>query len=94
MADGVVSFGHSGLEARANRIYKTAPCYSVGENVAYTYLIDDPLQVSLKLWLQSPHHYENIVGDYKETGIGIAYDKEGRCYITQLFSKRRNHGFK
>jgi uncharacterized protein YkwD len=89
MANGTVAFGHSGLETRANCIFKIAPCHSVGENVAYTYLVDDPLQVSLKLWIQSPDHYKNIIGDYKETGIGIAYDPEGRCYITQMFSKRR-----
>ena len=90
MADKTVDFGHAGLDERANRIFKIAPCYSIGENVAYTYLVDDPLQVSLKLWIKSPHHYENIIGDYTETGIGIAYDVDGRCYITQLFSKRRN----
>lgn len=89
MADNVVEFGHDGFESRANRIQKTANCYSVGENVAYCYLIDDPLQTSLQMWMESPHHCENILGDYKETGMGIAYDNEGRCYITQMFAKRR-----
>lgn len=90
MADGAVDFGHSGFEARANAIQKTASCHSVGENVAYCYLFDDPLVKSLDMWMKSPHHCENILGDYKETGIGIAYDDEGRCYITQLFSRRRS----
>lgn len=89
MVDGTVDFGHAGFEARANSIQKAASCHSVGENVAYTYLIVDPLQKSVEMWMDSPHHCENILGDYKETGIGIAYDGEGRCYITQMFSKRR-----
>jgi len=89
MADGRVDFGHGGFESRAKSIQKAASCYSVGENVAYCYLYDDPLKKSLEMWVASPHHYENILGDYKETGIGIAYDGDGRCYITQMFAKRR-----
>jgi len=89
MANGSVKFGHAGFEARANNIQKTSPCYSVGENVAYCYLIDDPLKKSVEMWMESPHHRDNILGDYNETGMGIAYDTEGRCYITQLFSKRQ-----
>lgn len=89
MANQSVDFGHAGFQARAQAIQNTANCYSVGENVAYCYLIDDPLKTSLELWMKSPHHRDNILGDYKETGIGIAYDEKGRCFITQLFSKRR-----
>ena len=89
MANGSVKFGHDGFEARASNIQKASPCYSVGENVAYCYLIDDPLKKSVEMWMESPHHRDNILGDYTETGMGIAYDSEGRCYITQLFSKRQ-----
>jgi uncharacterized protein YkwD len=38
--------------------------------------------------MDSPPHRKNILGDFKETGIGIAYSKEGKCYLTQLFAKR------
>lgn len=89
MADGYVEFGHEGFEARADNIQKTSPCYSVGENVAYSYLIDDPLKKAVEMWMKSPHHRDNILGDYRETGMGIAYDRDGRCFITQLFSKQR-----
>lgn len=89
MADKSVGFGHAGFDARANKIKKSAECQSVGENVAYCFLIDDPLKKSVEMWMNSPGHRENILGDYKETGMGIAYDDEGRCYITQMFSKRR-----
>lgn len=89
MANGSVKFGHGGFEARAEHIQKASPCHSVGENVAYCYLIDDPLKKSVEMWMESPHHRDNILGDYRETGMGIAYDSEGRCFITQMFSKRR-----
>lgn len=89
MANGSVKFGHGGFEARAESIQKSSPCHSVGENVAYCYLIDDPLKKSVEMWMDSPHHRDNILGDYRETGMGIAYDSEGRCFITQMFSKRR-----
>ena len=89
MADGKVDFGHAGFQNRANAVQKAAKCYSVGENVAYCYLIADPLQTSVEMWMESLHHKENIVGDYMETGIGICYNRDGHCYITQLFAKRR-----
>lgn len=89
MADRKEKFGHGGFDSRANLIHKTAPCLSVGENVSYCYLIDDPLKKSVEMWMESPHHRDNILGDYTETGVGIAYDDTGRCYLTQMFSKRK-----
>lgn len=88
MANQEVAFGHSGFEDRANAIQNKAICYSIGENVAYFLHVQDPLQISVEMWMDSPGHRENILGDYCESGIGIVYNKEGYCYITQLFSKR------
>ena len=93
MASGQVAFGHTGFKDRSKVIHKHSKCHSVGENVAYCFLIQDPLQTSLDLWMKSPDHCENILGDYCESGIGIAYNKEGYCYITQLFSKRVSLSF-
>ncbi len=36
-------------------------------------------------WLTSPGHKRNIVGNYNITGIGIARDKQGKLYYTQIF---------
>jgi uncharacterized protein YkwD len=88
MANGEVEFGHTGFEGRAKAIQKEAKCYSVGENVAYTLNVSDPLPYAVEMWMESPGHRENILGDYCESGIGIVYNKAGYCYITQLFSKR------
>lgn len=88
MATGKVAFGHQGFDGRAKAVQKHASCHSVGENVAYCYQVNDPLQTSVDLWMKSPDHCDNILGDYCESGVGIVYNKDGYCYITQLFSKR------
>jgi uncharacterized protein YkwD len=38
-------------------------------------------------WLKSPGHKRNIEGDFTLTGIGIASDKQGNIYFTQIFSR-------
>lgn len=90
MASGLYPFGHHGFDARAQEIQKVSKCYSIGENVAACYLIKDPLEKAKELWMNSPGHRDNVLGDYHETGIGIAYDKDGRCFMTQMFSKRKS----
>jgi len=39
------------------------------------------------LWLRSPHHLENIRGDYNYSGLGVWQDKNGVIYFTQIFVK-------
>ena len=36
-------------------------------------------------WKDSPPHYKNIMGDYTQIGVGIAFDKKGNGYSTQKF---------
>lgn len=89
MASGKTDFGHDGFNDRAAGVQKYAQVLAFGENVAYCYNVDDPLKLSVKNWMNSPGHKKNIMDSYQETGVGIAYSKEGRCYITQLFATRR-----
>lgn len=61
----------------------------VGENVA---LGDAELPVEgiMKLWMESKGHSETLLEPgYTEIGIGIARDKAGQVYYTQLFAKPR-----
>lgn len=88
MAEGEVDFGHDGFTTRAQAVFRRMGLKSFGENVAYNYLYDDPLKKAVDGWMKSPKHRDNILGEYNDTGIGIAYSSEGRCYLTQLFSKR------
>lgn len=86
MADKKVSFGHGGFDSRF-KIAKELGIKRFGENVAYSYNIKDPLETAVKSWMKSEGHRENILDKkYTETAIGIAYDKKGTFYVTQLFA--------
>lgn len=67
---------------------KMATLLSFAENVAYNHYYDDPVKVAVDGWMKSAGHKKNILGDFEETGVGVAISKEGQFYITQLFAKR------
>lgn len=79
MASGQVAFGHDGFNQRASQIGGRG----VAENVAYNNS-QDPAQTAVSGWMNSTGHKENILGEYTETGIGIA-EKNGQYYFTQIF---------
>ncbi len=64
----------------------------VGENIGVG---EDgaPLEDSVKGWMGSPPHRENILNRrFQETGIGISRNDKGETYYTQIFAiprKRR-----
>jgi uncharacterized protein YkwD len=85
MATGRTDFGHTGAKSRENAISRQiGPVMSMGENVAYgersaKEVVDD--------WLHSPGHRRNIEGNFKLTGIGLAKDRQGVIYYTQIFTR-------
>lgn len=87
MANRIVNFGHDGFSDRAEQMKKLIRLKAFGENVAYSYNVEDHLRTAVSGWMNSSGHRKNILGDYNSTGIGIAYDKRGVCYITQLFAR-------
>lgn len=83
MASKAIPFSHQGFDKRTALIFSQLPRpKAIAENIALTY--DNPLTV-VNLWLKSPLHKKNIEGDYNLTGIGVAYDKNGHPYVTQIF---------
>ena len=49
-----------------------------------------PLEDLMKAWMASKGHRENILNDVcTEIGLGIAKDKDGKVYYTQMFGKPR-----
>ena len=36
-------------------------------------------------WRNSPGHYANMVGDFNELGVGVAFTQESIAYFTQVF---------
>lgn len=83
MCDNDVPFGHANFEQRMKAVFSYFPgSWGIAENVVYT---DANPASAVDLWLHSRGHRKNIEGNFNLTGIGSAYDKYGRVYITQIF---------
>ena len=83
MAKGRCSFGHSGYEQREAEVKKIiTPFYGMAENVASGPTTGKEV---VTLWKNSPGHRENMLGNYKYTGIGTAADAKGSVYYTEIF---------
>lgn len=88
MANYIVPFGHQGVQDRFLRLMEAIPTLTkFGENVAYNYGYSNPVQVAVSGWLKSPGHYANIMGDFNQTGVGVAKSSKGEYYFTQIFVK-------
>ena len=86
MANHVTAFGHDGFDERINNISKKIGIvHASAENVAYGKLTARQV---VNLWLHSPGHKQNIEGNYFLTGIGVAKDKTGVVYYTQIFLRK------
>ncbi|MGZ8539132.1 MAG: CAP domain-containing protein [Chitinophagaceae bacterium] len=85
MAKGRVRFGHGGFsqrEAQAKR--KINPLHSFAENVAFGPTTGKQV---VTMWKNSSGHRRNMLGQYKYIGIGIAKDRRGHIYYTQVFAR-------
>lgn len=83
MANHAMPFGHKYFTSRIDRLHAKIKNSNAGaENVAYNY---KDAQDVVKNWLLSPGHKRNIDGHYDLTGIGVARDKQGKLYFTQIF---------
>ena len=84
MASGWVGFGHAGFSKRNDMAIRAIK--SVGrfaENVAYGAISGQEVVTD---WKNSAGHRRNMLGPYKYIGIGIAKDRRGRIYYTQVFA--------
>jgi uncharacterized protein YkwD len=84
MASGRVPFGHAGFykrDALAKKDIKQLSSFA--ENVA---LGPTSAKQVVDLWKNSPEHRQNLLGRFKYIGIGVAKDRNGRIYYTQIFA--------
>jgi len=59
----------------------------IGENLFMCRPTYDLAVLSVRGWMHSPSHRENILDpEWQTTGIGIAYARDGRTYITEVFA--------
>ncbi|KTD74177.1 CAP domain-containing protein [Legionella tucsonensis] len=83
MANHRMHFGHQDFGKRIAKLRSQIKnTGGAAENVAYNY---KTAQIVVSQWVKSPGHRRNIVGNYNLTGIGIARDKQGKLYYTQIF---------
>ncbi len=83
MAARRVPFGHSGFDARIDKLlHGIKGAHAAAENVAYG---SKTAADVVKLWIHSRGHRKNILGKYNLTGIGIARSRNGTLYFTQIF---------
>ena len=61
----------------------------IGENLFTCTPTDELAKLSVRGWMHSPTHRENILDpEWHGTGIGIAYAQDGEIYITEVFTNR------
>lgn len=59
----------------------------LGENLFMCSDTDQFVSMSVRGWMRSPSHRENILDpEWRTTGIGIAYARNGDIYITEVFA--------
>jgi uncharacterized protein YkwD len=84
MAARRTSFSHNGFQGRVKRISSSlnGGIGNAAENVA---MGSRSARDVVNDWLTSSMHKRNIEGNYNLTGIGVATDKKGVLYFTQIF---------
>jgi uncharacterized protein YkwD len=84
MARGRTRFGHDGFRGRQKQAIKKIPSLrTFAENVAYG---PTTAKEVVTMWKNSSGHRKNMLGKFRYTGIGIARDRNGRVYYTQVFA--------
>ena len=89
MASRARPFGHAGFEQRGTAVNRFLPYRGLAENVAYDQRNGANLSsLVVEGWIGSAAHRQNMEGTFEITGIGVARDREGTAYVTQLFVRR------
>ena len=79
---------HDGFNTRIQTIGKTIAYRAAAENVAFNMGFAKPDQQAVQGWIKSTGHRQNIEGNYRLTGIGVAKNTQGEYYFTQIFIRQ------
>ena len=79
---------HDGFDTRIQTIGKSIAYRAAAENVAYNMGYANPDRQAVTGWLKSTGHRQNIEGNYRLTGIGVAKNAQGEYYFTQIFIRQ------
>jgi uncharacterized protein YkwD len=89
MARGEVPFGHDGFQERFNRARVTLSIVRFAENVATNsgYPAATVPEQMVTGWINSPGHRQNLEGNFRISGVGIARSGSGAFFGTQVFAE-------
>ncbi|EDP70052.1 hypothetical protein FBALC1_10982 [Flavobacteriales bacterium ALC-1] len=76
---------HDNFFLRQQSLEANADANIVSENVAYGF---NSAASVVNAWLNSPHHRDNIEGDYTDFDVSAEQNDEGKWYFTNIFIKR------
>ena len=63
---------------------------AIGENIAFNRGYEQPVEMAVEKWLESPSHRENLLNkSWLESGVGVAVSQDGSYYFTQVFILRK-----
>lgn len=86
---GVIDVNHDNAQARANA--NAARGFTkYGENTGGIrgYATSVVASTFVEGWVNSPGHFQNIIGDFTHTGVAVSVDtRDGTIYSTQIFAK-------
>jgi uncharacterized protein YkwD len=88
MATGRARVGHQGFEERIRLLRREMPVRRAAENAGMNKGYAAPARQMMTGWLASPTHRTSIEGPYLVTGIGVARNRAGKIYFTQIFVER------
>ena len=84
MARRRVPFGHSGFDKRSRQAQSALQgVHAFAENVAFGQHSGKEV---VDGWMRSAGHRQNILGNYRYIGIGVARNAKGILYYTQVFA--------
>ncbi|MGK7958124.1 MAG: CAP domain-containing protein [Crocosphaera sp.] len=89
MAADIIPISNENLEQLLKIISFSTPYEKGVENLATHEDDYNPVQATLKQWLNNPQNRRNIEGKFDETGIGVAQNNQGKYYFTQIFIKKK-----
>ncbi|MDB6077253.1 MAG: uncharacterized protein JWO82_1000 [Akkermansiaceae bacterium] len=83
---GNKNVSHYGFEERALYAQRAMNMQNVAENVVWSGRGD--IGQMLSAWKSSPGHDFNMRGEWNATGVGVAVDKDGSVFATQIFATK------
>jgi uncharacterized protein YkwD len=84
---GGSAFSHDGYAERFAAIRaENLTVTSMGENIGFQDgTAKEKASAMVSLWMRSPSHKKNILGEFTITGVGVSVADDGKIYVTQIF---------